>query len=206
MGDPSPEAWNRVRRYASWMRQVSVDEWSDVAEDTFRKLHLSSPHGGWFPALQDLSLRITEPNVPYADLLFSPHLKTISIYVPWSQIHPEVSRDDLAVVASNISALPTSTSTLSIRSIRIGCSTHLVYFKDSLLRRVTLWTITYGVGLPDPAVGCGSKSFNSTSPPPYLVHRKSSTRLLHFTFTTRFPTSHGIHDWRSRCTWMDFPV
>ena len=130
MGDPSPEAWNRVRRYASWMRQVSVDEWSDVAEDTFRKLRLSSPPSGWFPALQDLSLRITEPNVPYADLLFSPHLKTISIYMPWSPIHPEVSRDDLAAVASNIPALPTST--LQSLSVRIRCSTHLAYFKDSL--------------------------------------------------------------------------
>ena len=155
MGDPSPEAWNRVRRYASWMRQVSVDEWSDVAEDTFRKLHLSSPHGGWFPALQDLSLRITEPNVPYADLLFSPHLKTISIYVPWSQIHPEVSRDDLAAVASNISALPTST--LQFLSVRIGCSTHLVYFKDSLSSVVlrcgpSLTELTSQIPLSDAAV------------------------------------------------------
>ena len=72
----------------------------------------------------------TEPNVPYADLLFSPHLKTISIYMPWSPIHPEVSRDDLAAVASNIPALPTST--LQSLSVRIRCSTHLAYFKDSL--------------------------------------------------------------------------
>ena len=155
MGDPSPEAWNRVRCYAPWMRQVSVDEWSDVAEDTFRKLHLSPPPGGWFPALQDLSLRITEPNVPYADLLFSPHLKTISIYMPWSPIHPEVSRDDLAAVASNIPALPTST--LQSLSVRIRCSTHLAYFKDSLSSVVlrcgpSLTELTSQIPLSDAAV------------------------------------------------------
>ena len=81
-----------------------------------------------------------------------------------------------------------------------------VFQRLRLLHRVALWTITYRVNLPDPAVGCGSESFNSTSPPPYLAHRKSSTRLLHFIFTTCFPTSHGIHAWRKCCTWVDFPV
>ena len=44
----------------------------------FNKLRLDSPPGGWFPALQDLSWYITDSNLPYANLFFSPHLKSIS--------------------------------------------------------------------------------------------------------------------------------
>jgi len=50
VGDPPLEAWNRVRRYASWMRQIRLDEWWALGEDTFPKLRLNSPPGGWFPA------------------------------------------------------------------------------------------------------------------------------------------------------------
>lgn len=102
------EAWSRAHRYASWMRLVRVDEWSVRAEDTYRKLRLNSPAGGWFPALQDLWWTITETNLPYVDLFFSSHLKTISIYNSWSSRGFEVPRDLLPSIASTISTLPTS--------------------------------------------------------------------------------------------------
>jgi len=79
VGDPSPGDWDRVKRYASWMRQVHQYEWMHLGEETFKKLRLNSPPGGWFPALQDLSFCIKDNNIPYADLFFSPHLKRVSI-------------------------------------------------------------------------------------------------------------------------------
>ena len=78
-------------------------------EDTFRKLRLNSPPGGWFPAIQDLFWRITESSIPYADLFFSPHLKNICIFMSLSWIHSGIPRDILPSVASTISALPSST-------------------------------------------------------------------------------------------------
>ena len=34
VGDPSPDAWSRVHRYASWMHQASVDTWTFLGEET----------------------------------------------------------------------------------------------------------------------------------------------------------------------------
>ena len=107
MGNPSPEAWNRVRRYASWMRRVWLDDELILGEDASSKFRLNSPAGGWFPALQDLNWSITKSNLPYADLFFSPHLKDISIFVSLSS--SGISRDALPAITSTISALPTST-------------------------------------------------------------------------------------------------
>ena len=106
MGDPPPEAWKRVQRYASWMHRVHVDDRSALGEDTFRKLRLNSPVGGWFPALQDLSWIITDSNLPHADLFFSPHLKKVTISVSWSWGESDISHDTLANTTSTIHALP----------------------------------------------------------------------------------------------------
>ena len=112
------------------MRQVSLDERTVIVEDAFRKLRLNSPAGGWFPALQDLSWCITKSDIPYIDLFISPHLKKISIYMPWSQRYSEVPRDILAAIISTISTLPTST--LQSLSVDVKCATHVAYFKDFL--------------------------------------------------------------------------
>ena len=112
------------------MHQVRVDERFTVVEDTFHKLRVSSPSGGWFPALQDLSWCITKSNLPYADLFFSPHLKKILIYTPWSWASHEVPHDILAAVVSTISTLPTSV--LQSLSIDIKCVMPSAYFKDAV--------------------------------------------------------------------------
>lgn len=116
VGDPSSEAWSRAHRYASWMRRVEVYDWPVRAEDTYRKLRLNSPAGGWFPALQSLSWTMTKTNLPYADLFFSPHLKTISVYNSWSPRGSGVPRDLQPSIASAISMLPTS----ALRSLCVG--------------------------------------------------------------------------------------
>ena len=130
VGDPSPKHWNRVRRYASWMREVHVEEWSTLENDAFLKLRLNSPPGGWFPALQRLSLYITEPNLPHANLFFSQHLKELYIRLPWYWRIYGIPPDILPVIASTISTLPTSSLQLLVvrtRDPRVPWE----YFKDS---------------------------------------------------------------------------
>ena len=104
VGNPPPEVWDRVRRYASWMRGIRVDEGSALGEDTVYKLRLNSPPGGWFPTLQELSWSITRSNLPYiANLFFSPHLRKVSVSVAWSW---DDYGDVLPAIASTISVLP----------------------------------------------------------------------------------------------------
>ena len=112
------------------MRQVQVDEWMSLGKQTFNKLRLNLPPGGWFPALQDLSWTITESNLPYADLFFSPHLKRISIRAGWSWNNTGVPFDILQILVSTISTLPTSS--LERISVDVGRETMpWVHFKDS---------------------------------------------------------------------------
>ena len=116
--DPSPEDWSRVQRYASWMRRIRVEELKTLGEETFNKLRLNSPPGGWFPALQDLSWCITTPNLPYADIFFSPHLKKIYIAPAESWNKTEFPPNILPTFTSTISALPTSN--LQLLSVRVN--------------------------------------------------------------------------------------
>jgi len=78
-----------------------------LEEATLNKLRVNSPPGGWFPALQQLSLCITGFNLHCADLFFSPRLKRICIYVMWPWDTPPPP-DFLQNLASIISALSTS--------------------------------------------------------------------------------------------------
>ena len=108
-----------------------MDEWSDLGEDTSNKLRLNSPPSGWFPALEHLTWCITKSNLLYADLFFSPHLKTISIFASCSWSDSGVPFGILPTIASTISALPTS----SLQQILVT-SSHFtapwVRFKDLL--------------------------------------------------------------------------
>jgi len=113
------------------MRQVSVDERMSLGKETFEKLRLNSPPGGWFPALQDLSWTITESNLLYADLFFSPHLKTISIRATYLWHKTGVPLGIIPTLVSKISALPTS----SLERISVNANHWTMpwaHFKDSL--------------------------------------------------------------------------
>jgi len=108
-----------------------MEPWLILKETTLNKLRLNSPPGGWFPALQDLSLCITESSLPYADLFFSPHLKRIHIYVSWPGDNTALPLGSLQILASIISALPTS----SLERISVDTDHHALpwaHFKDSL--------------------------------------------------------------------------
>ena len=109
-----------------------MSEWSPFDKDTFNRIRLNSPPGGWFPALEDLYWCITESNPPYTDLFFSsPHLKTISIIVQRSWDISGAPHDVMQTLASTISALPTS----SLQEIEVGDDNFTMpwaYFKDSL--------------------------------------------------------------------------
>ena len=110
------------------MRQVHVDNRVSLGKETFEKLRLNSPPGGWFPTLQDLSWIITESNLPYADLFFSPHLKRISIRVAW--LSNGVPLGILTALVSAISTLSTS----SLERISVGADHRTMpweHFKDS---------------------------------------------------------------------------
>lgn len=124
MRDPLPEDWKRVKRYASWMREVCVDNSPALGEDTFRELPLNSPAGGWFPALRGLSWHITESNLPYVDLFFSPYLSEVSIFPPQSWSSSRVMR----TVASTISGLPTT----PLQSLWVSYTTPWVDLTESL--------------------------------------------------------------------------
>ena len=128
VGDPSLEAWSRVHRHASWMHQASVDTWSLLGEEIYRKLRLNAPVGGWFPALEGLTLCIRRSNLPYLDLFISPNLKRISLSMLWGD--SEVPQNSLSVVASTISALPAPS--LQHLSVRMCYGIPPAYFKKSL--------------------------------------------------------------------------
>ena len=132
-----------------------MNDGSNVAEDTFHKLRDNSPAGGWFPASQCLSWRITESNLAHTDLFFSPHLKKISVYAPQRWIGSEVPSNILATISSTISALPTSA--LQFLSVSIYCAVPLTHFTDSLSSVIlrcgpSLMEFTSTVPLSDAAV------------------------------------------------------
>ena len=134
VGDPSPEVWNRVQRYASWMYRVCLDESWALEEDAFSKFRHNSPAGGWFPALRELDWCATRSNLPCVNVFLSPHLKKISIRLPPPWYGFGVPSDALPAIASIIFALPTS----ALQSLKVFSLTPWNYktpraaFRDSL--------------------------------------------------------------------------
>ena len=107
-----------------------MDEWSIITEDTFRKLCLNSPIGGWFLVLQDIHWGITESNLLHTDVFFPPHLTRITIYMPRSWRNSKLSRDILVAFTSTITALPAST--LQSLSIHVERGAPSVGLEDTL--------------------------------------------------------------------------
>ena len=128
MKDPSPDDWDRVQRYASWMHRVHLEEWTSLGKEAFGKLRINSPPGGWFPSLQNLSWRITETNIPYIDLFFSPSLKDFFFHPAWSWGHFGIPPNVPPTLAKAVLALPTS----GLERISGGTGHPWRYFKDAL--------------------------------------------------------------------------
>lgn len=124
--------------------------------ETFHKLLANSPAGGWFPALQHLAWFIPETNSAHTDLFFSPPPKRISISPASPQTGLTVPPDMSTAIASDISALPTSTLQSLAVNLR-DCAESLTYFTDSLSSVVlrcgpSLTEFTSTVPLSDAAV------------------------------------------------------
>jgi len=213
LGDPSPGAWNKVQQYASWMRELHLDLLSALADDTILKLRLNSPAGGWFPALQELDWWITESNVRCADLCFSPHLRKVSIHVPWSWSNSRVPHDILPVAAS-ISALPTS----ALQSISVEFDSrrevHWADFKDAFSSAVlrcgpSLTKFTSPIPLSDAAINHliqlpHLRTWRVDHPPPKY---SASSLPIVFPSLTEFTMGKGItHEWFSLFKRLEGPV
>ena len=184
------------------MRHIGLDESSVPVEDPYCKLRLNSPVGGWFPALQTLSWSITESNLPYADLFFSPHLEEVFIQVSWSLSVLKVPSDILPTIASTISILPTST--LQVLLVVINCRTiPSTYLKDSLSSVV----LRCGASLtefssPIPLSGAAVnhliqlphlRTWRTRDPPP--VYSPSSLPLVFAPLTKFTLEEHAAHGW-----------
>ena len=151
-----------------------MDDSSVLGEDTFCKLRLNLPAGGWFPALQGLSWTITKSNTPHTDLFFSPHLKKVTIHVSWSWGKSGVPCDTLSSITSILSALPTAT----LQILVIGLPPHGVPWADfkELFSSVVL--------------RCGQSLTELTSPAPLsdaAVTHLIQLPHLHTWFTTDPP-------------------
>ena len=98
-------------------------------ENNFWKLHLNTPAGRWFPALQDLTCALQNTSF-CTSTCSSPYLKSIFIFTLWSWKDSEAHSRVLLTITSAIS-LPTSTLQLLV----VAVNHHKIpwtYFKDSL--------------------------------------------------------------------------
>jgi len=115
-GDPPPTDWERLRRYASWMRGLCLEMSDDVTDDALSHLSHNSPDGVLFPKLEWLDWPITLSSVVRLHcfrLFLFPHLKHINLHDPSRGWFPFLQ--DLGPVAEVISCLPASLEHLSMR-------------------------------------------------------------------------------------------
>lgn len=108
-----------------------MSEWPDLGEDSFRKLRLNTPAGGWFPTLQDLTLCITKHTPLCTELLLSPCLRNVHITTVRLWEDPKAPIAVLPDIDSAISSLPAS----ALQQLIVDVSHPWIprtYLKDSL--------------------------------------------------------------------------
>jgi len=80
--DPSAEDWTRLRRYASWMRELFIGWKDNITDEGLSRLSSNSPDGVLFPKLEGLDWEV---DLSCASIFFffrlflSPHLKRVSL-------------------------------------------------------------------------------------------------------------------------------
>jgi len=103
---------------------------------TIEKLRLNSPAGGWFPALQVFTWRISRQNAAYGNLFFFPRLEKITILPVWRQRDSDDCRNLMSSVALTFSTLAVPGGlripVIAALNERIRDSLPWEYFKDSL--------------------------------------------------------------------------
>ena len=80
----SGSAWQRFRRYATWMRRLHLREKDDhwMKADVFGHLLAAPTSGPVCPALSSLTCHLTKANQPFIPYFLSPHLTHLTIHGP----------------------------------------------------------------------------------------------------------------------------
>jgi len=112
--DPTPNDWDRLQRYASWMRELSF-RWEDgITDDTLSRLSCHSPDGVLCPKLEQLDWEFDLSRAPlsFFPLFFSSNLKRVTLRTrsPRFEVPPEA----LVSLAEVVSCLPSSLEHMSI--------------------------------------------------------------------------------------------
>lgn len=145
IGNPSQEAWGRVWRYATWMREVGVGYLALEAK-TLQLLLLKAPPGGWFQGIRYIDWDVSPATIPYAHIFFSPQLKTLNVYGAWHTTPTALELSNTASVFSQIPASALQTLTLrfnvptgsspdfdqSLRSVVLRCGSSLTQFTATI--------------------------------------------------------------------------
>jgi len=111
--DPLPEHWERLQRYASWMRELSIG-WGCLTDETLARLSSNSPDGVLCPNLERLDWEVdaTCTPLPFFRLFLSPRLKHVNLHTRFAYFG--VPRYNLPLVKEVISCLPASLEDLSL--------------------------------------------------------------------------------------------
>jgi len=105
--DPLPEHWERLQRYASWMRELFIG-WGCLTDGTLARLSSNSPDGVLCPNLERLDWEVdaTCTPLPFFRLFLSPRLKHVDLHTYFPDFG--VPRDNLPFVKEVIPCLPAS--------------------------------------------------------------------------------------------------
>jgi len=111
--DPQPEDWDRLQRYASWMRELTIG-WEGVTDEALARLSSNSPDGVLCPNLERLDWEVdaSYAPLPFFRLFLSPHLKHVHLHTRFAYLG--VLRDYMLPVKEVISYLPASLEVLSL--------------------------------------------------------------------------------------------
>lgn len=113
--NPSTEDWDRLHRYASWMRGLDLDlDTEEISGDAFTLLVSNLPPDGvLFPNLEWLHWGVDRGGFPFAFRLFlSSHLQRVTLYDD-PNLDPTLRLRTKALVQM-VSVLPASLEQLSV--------------------------------------------------------------------------------------------
>ena len=126
--DPSPEDWDRLRRYASWMRGLFLGLDRIIDNDTLSRLSYNSPGGLLFPKLEGLhwEFDVSCVSISFFRLFLSSRLRVVILHTRSTE--PRLSPEEVVSVTETISCLPTSLERLSL----VVCGQEKGIIKDAV--------------------------------------------------------------------------
>ena len=92
--------WVKFRRYASWMRRLSLIEGSSVSEEVLCLISANSPNGIMCPGLRNLFWAAEPHTLPFYHLFLSPHLMEIELSFRYRALEGEVLDEVLSDITS----------------------------------------------------------------------------------------------------------